>query len=296
VQKLQFFLLLIVFFSLGFTLGIVIPHNVNAFEIASSSGSDVKSDTEYKIEPIEKVSASGPPRMVDITSTDSKLIFKSSIPLACSVVYGITTEYGSIATDEDMSGGAHTDHHPLLTGLEPDTEYNFRVQGTSAEGIFYFSENMKFRTSRAEVKTEANFASMRTNARVITVSSNYGGVKNDDRWGANSAIDEKRSTAWSSNGDGDDAFIEVELSSSIKIYAIEVWTRSMSDGTAIIRSFTVTTDSGEKFGPFTLKDDKEAYRYTIDTVARTLRLDVVESTGGNTGLVEFGVYGQPVKN
>jgi hypothetical protein len=80
------------------------------------------------------------------------------------------------------------------------------------------------------------------------------------------------------------------------VYAVEVWTRSMSDGTAQIFSFTITTDSGEVLGPFSLEDAGQAYRFDVDAVARTLRLDVVDSSGGNTGLIEFAVFGVPVGN
>ncbi len=70
--------------------------------------------------------------------------------------------------------------------------------------------------------------------------------------------------------------------------------RSMGDETAIIKAFTLTTDSVETFGPFTLKDDKKTYRYEVDAVTRTIRLDVVDSTGDNTGLIEIAAYGTPL--
>jgi len=56
----------------------------------------------------------------------------------------------------------------------------------------------------------------------------------------------------------------------------------------------VTTDSDEGLGPFTLPDACKAYRFDVDIMASTLRLDVVDSNGGNTGLVEFAAYGTPV--
>lgn len=68
----------------------------------------------------------------------------------------------------------------------------------------------------------------------------------------------------------------------------------MSDGSAQIRAFTLTTEGSEVLGPFTLQDAARAYRFEVDVTARSLRLDVVESSGGNTGLVEFGAYGRPV--
>jgi hypothetical protein len=68
----------------------------------------------------------------------------------------------------------------------------------------------------------------------------------------------------------------------------------MSDGTAQIFAFTLTTDSGQVLGPFTLQDAEQAYRFDVNVTARSLRLDVADSSGGNTGLVEFAAYGTPV--
>jgi hypothetical protein len=131
-------------------------------------------------------------------------------------------------------------------------------------------------------------------ARVLAVSSNFGGADNDDQWGAKSAIDGNRGTAWSSNGDGNEAYIEIELAHQANIYAIEVWTRSMSNGTAQIFSFTLTTDTGQILGPFSLEDAEQAYRFDVEAVARSVRLDVIDSSGGNTGLVELAVFGIPI--
>jgi hypothetical protein len=232
---------------------------------------------------------------VDITDTDAVLVFESTIPLACSVVYGRTTDYGQISVDQDMGGGAHTDHQPLLLGLEPDTEYHYRVQGTAADGTLYVGEDGTFRTLPAEEKTEVNLASLEAGAQVVAVSSNFGDAANDQAWGANSAIDGQRGTAWSSNGDGDDAFLEIELAQPARLQAVEAWTRIMSDGTAQVFAFTLTTDAGDVLGPFDLPDATQLYRFEVDVVARSLRMDVVESSGGNTGLVEFAVYGTPVE-
>ncbi len=241
---------------------------------------------------IEGVSVDGPPRIADITSGDAILRFQSSIPLACSVVYGETDAFGLIAIDNDMAGGAHSDHHPLMVGLKPDTEYHYRVQGTAADGTLYMSRVRTFRTPPA--LESANLAAMAAGARIVAVSSNYGDGANDSTWGADRALDGSGGTAWSSFGDGNGAYIEIALARPARIDAVEVWTRTMANGTAQIFSFILTTDTGEVLGPFSLPDASRPYRFEVDVVARSLRLDVVESNGGNTGLVEFAAYGTPL--
>jgi hypothetical protein len=250
-------------------------------------------DTFLDIRPLEEVYVSTAPQMTDITPTDAVLLFDSSRPLACSVIYGTTTDYGLVAVDQDMNGGAHTDHQPLLLGLEPDTEYHYRLQGTAPDGTVYISDDMTFRTPPQEANAEVNLASLEAGARVIAVSSNFGGAADDETWGANSAIDRNRGTAWSSDGDGDDAYIEIQLAQPVRLYAIEVWTRTMSNNTAQIFSFTVTTDDGSVLGPFTLDDAERSYRFDVDVITSSMRLDVVDSNGGNTGLIEFAAYGNP---
>lgn len=244
---------------------------------------------------IEEVTADQPPEITNITARDATLIFESSIPLACSVVYGETTDYGLIATDQDMAGGAHSNHSPLLTGLQPDTTYHFRVQGTGADGTFYMSEDMTFRTPPQDEATPTNYAALEEGARIVAVSSNFGGAANDERWGAQSAIDGNRGTAWSSDGDGSEAFLEIELARPIQLSAVEVWSRSMSDGTAQVLAFTLTTDRGQTLGPFRLDDPGASQRIEVDAPASSLRFEVEESTGGNVGLVEFAAYGTPLE-
>lgn len=249
--------------------------------------------TPFPVQPLSEVyGEGGAPEIINITDTHATLHFVSSIPLACSVVYGTSSDYGLIAVDQEMNGGAIIEHNPLLTGLKADTDYHYRVQGSAADGTIYVGEEGVFRTAAASETNEVNLASLAGGAEVLEVSSNFGGAANDGTWGANSAIDENVGTAWSSNGDGNDAYLTVQLSQAGQPTAVEVWTRSMSDGSARTEQFSLTTNTNQTFGPFDLPDDSRAYRFKIDVSEsiESLRLDVVQSTGGNTGLVEFGIY------
>lgn len=240
------------------------------------------------IRPIIDATQGEAPRLAEIGASEAVINFTSSIALACTVVYGETPAYGRITNDPDMSATATIDHRPVLGDLKPDTMYHFRVQGVSLDGTLYLGEQRTFRTAKA-VATKANLA---LGAKVVAVSSNYGGGANSGAWGANSALDGKRSTAWSSSGDGDDAFVEIDLGSPQEITAADVWTRTMSDGTAQIFTFTITTAEGEKFGPYTLPDANKPYRFDLPVTTQRLRLEALKTSGGNTGLVEFQVFGK----
>ncbi len=68
----------------------------------------------------------------------------------------------------------------------------------------------------------------------------------------------------------------------------------MSNGTAIALAFTVTTDSGETFGPYDLPDAENSFEFETAFEAKTLRFDLVETTGGNTGAIGIAVFGEPL--
>ncbi len=277
-------------------VGKVLEGGLEAVQDAVSSITGTPDDGLPVVLPLEDVITDGLPTVGEFAGAEGVLRFVSAIPLACSVVFGETTAYGSLTLDQDMNGGAHSDHHPVLSGLKPDTEYHFRVQGTAEDGRIFASRNMTFRTPPAEAATEVNLLAPDMGAQVVNVSSNFGGGDNAAAWGANSALDGQRSTAWSSNGDGDEAFLEVALPSPSHLHAVEVWTRSMSDGSAQVSTFKIMTDTGEEFGPFTLANADQAHRFEIDAQAANLRLEVISSTGGNTGLVEFAAFGTPLSD
>jgi hypothetical protein len=222
------------------------------------------------------------------------LPIETRIPVACTLVYGTTPEFGKLTLDQDMAGGTHTTHNPLLTDLEPETTYYYRVQGVDDAGTIYVSQTMTFTTPPQEESTVENLLSPELGAQILGVSSNWNGQPNDGSFGILNAFDGSPNTAWSSNGDGNDAWVEIQLAQRSRIQQVEFWTRSMSDGTAQIFEFTVTTDSGETYGPFTLPDPDQPYVFEVEFEAETLRFDVTDSSGGNVGAVEIAVYGEPV--
>ena len=98
-------------------------------------------------------------------------------------------------------------------------------------------------------------------------------------------------TAWSSNGDGSDAWLEIELPSKTRVTSLGFWSRTMGDSAEIF-SFRVVSDSGEVAGPFTLEDAGQTYYFDIEITGKRLRFEAVDTSGGNTGVVAIEVYGE----
>ena len=121
-------------------------------------------------------------------------------------------------------------------------------------------------------------------ATVADVSSEF-----NDSFAATNAIDDSGTSEWSSAGDGDDAFVTIDLGTSREIAGVEFITRSMLDGTAVTETLIVTVDDGATLGPFPAGTPAEPNFAAIETTGRTFRFDVDTSTGGNVGAVEIRI-------
>ncbi len=239
-----------------------------------------ETDDAAGIEPIESILASEIDIAIDPSGTAATLTVETNIPVACAVIYGTDDTYGSIAVDNDMQGGAHHDHGPLLTGLEPDTEYQYVLQGSDAAGTIYRSDPMTFRTPPAA--DNALGTNVAPTGTVTAVSSEF-----SDAFAATNAIDADLGTEWSTAGDGNDAFIEIDLGRPHPITAIAFRTRRMTDGTAITNTFTVTIGDAT-LGPYPAGTDAAILDEPI--TAETVRIDADQTTGGNTGATEIEIY------
>ncbi len=231
------------------------------------------------LEPFEEIQASEVAITADPSGRAAILEVETTIDVACSVVYGTDESFGQIAVDSDMGGSsAHTDHSPVLGGLEPATTYVYRLQGTAPDGTMYISELMTFETPAAP-EGPANIA---VGATVTGVSSEW-----SEAFAATNAFDGDPTTEWSSRDDGNDAWVEIDLGSPQPIGQIVFQTRSMSDGSATTASYAVTAD-GVEYGPFPA-DEPFGELEDLGVVAQVLRFDVDVSTGGNTGAIEIAV-------
>lgn len=122
---------------------------------------------------------------------------------------------------------------------------------------------------------------MALESEVVEVSSEF-----SDTFAAANVIDGNPATEWSSAGDGDDAYLVLDLGGEVNVEAVAYHTRSMTDGTAVTETFTVTVDETDTYGPF------PAGRVDVPFTGRVLRFDVDTSTGGNTGATEIEVFAE----
>ncbi len=171
-----------------------------------------------------------------------------------------------------MGGAAHrTTTCP--GGLEPAATYLFRLQGSGIDGRLYRSELLSFTTPLPSGDTPVDLA---LGARIVEVSSEFSAA-----FAASNAFDGDPTTEWSSLGDGDEAYITIDLGRPVDIGSVVFGTRSMSDGSAITQTFTVTADA-TTHGPFPASEE-----VLLAITAQVLRFDVDHSSGGNTGASEI---------
>ena len=238
-----------------------------------------------------------PPTVVDVKPNSAALVAVTNQKVVCAVSYGPASSYGRISADSVMSPEGHTEHHHLLRGLQPDTEYHYRWSLIGPDGTVYRSEDLTFSTaptvtSGSQTPTSENLALLGSGTRITGTSGNFGGGDNNSTWGANHAIDGDPGTEWSTDGDGDGAWIEIELPTKTHVTSLGFWTRTMGTSAEVL-SFQVVTDVGEVHGPFNLDDASGIHYFPTDLTGKRLRFEAIDTSGGNTGAVEIEVYGEP---
>ncbi len=161
------------------------------------------------------------------------------------------------------------------SGSDADTsESGMDVVATSTElpGVAPSTEATTSRTNLSLVAT------------VVETSSEF----NADFAGAK-AIDGSLSTEWSSMGDGDDAYIVIDLGTAMEITGVGFRTREMSDGTAVTNTYTVSVDGADAIGPLDAGIGLSVSNFAA--MGQVVRIDMYTTTGGNTGAVEIEIYG-----
>ena len=149
------------------------------------------------------------------------------------------------------------------------------------DGRLYQSQLFEFKTPVGAGK-QVPGENVAVGAEVVDVSSEF-----SEAFSAANAVDGNPATEWSSAGDGDEAYLVIDLGRAVKAMAVGFNTRSMVDGTATTETFTVTVDGDTTYGPFAAGIAEVSFE------GRIIRFEVVHSTGGNTGAAEVEVYASP---
>ena len=246
--------------------------------------------TDVEVRPFEEIQAGDVVFEADPLDP-SRGIFRveTTEEAICAIVWGETEDFGRFNNSLTMNGTGIIEHDVVLPDLEQGREYVYVLQGTTADGTLYRSEVATFTipvTDTDEAAPEPDLGpNLAVGATVIDVSSEF-----SDDFAAANAVDGDLSTEWSTQQDGDDGSITIDLGSPTDVTGVAFLTRSMADGSAITETFTVTIGE-ETFGPFPAGSPAQPRTAELTATGQELRFDVETSTGGNVGAVEIQVFG-----
>ena len=124
---------------------IIIQHADYALEQYQA---EVKSDQEtvidfIKLDKLDASSRISKVKVGTVSSTTAEINWKTYKDLCCNIHYGTTSGYGSYVSEERPT----QTHYYLLTGLQPETVYHFKVQYLDEYANSYSSYDYSFRTT-----------------------------------------------------------------------------------------------------------------------------------------------------
>ena len=232
----------------------------------------------------------------NLKNNQATISFNTTSETTCEIQYGLSQDnLNLIATNPMMAPNQFLLFHEVtLYDLSADTTYFFRSSVTDQEGANYFSSSRQFTTTSPSTQlTDKNVALYSEGTRVVDISSNFAGNGLDSTYGGNKAIDGRLSTAWSSNNDGDSAFITLDFGQKRLIKGFGFQSRKMLDGTSIILKLKLVFDNGLfELGPYDTTDPDQLYNFDfIELIDVTkVKIQAVNTTGGNTGVSEIQFY------
>jgi hypothetical protein len=111
---------------------------------------EIKSGDATVIETIRLDRANAPHRIfnvqvADVASTSARITWNTYRSVICNVEYGTTMGYGAIYREERPA----EQHAVILTDLQPETVYHFRVQYIDEAAISHYSYDFPFKTDNA---------------------------------------------------------------------------------------------------------------------------------------------------
>lgn len=239
-------------------------------------------------------------RAEEVGADRAVIRFDTSVETTCELEYGFATDdlpLRAVDPDMDPNDPYSIDHQVPLEDLPSASLIFYRARATTRGGSTFYSEVESFETLAADPAVSStaamsNVALISAGARVMEVSSNFGGADNDGAWGVEAAFDGQMGTEWSTNGDGDEAFVVIDLGQARSLQAVAYRSRKMSDGSSIVTSYRLVLDEGQVLGPFVTPDPDERYEVVLDEPITTtsVRFEAVETTGGNTGAKEIELF------
>lgn len=258
----------------------------------TACGSSANMANDATVRPFDEIRASDVVFEPDPTDPSGQLVHvATNVPTICAIVWGSDDHFGRFNNSLSMNGTGITQHDVILPDVEPGATYHYRIEAIAADGTLYRSAISTFTVPTSPTATTAPSltppgADITNQATVIEVSSEY-----STAFAATNAIDGNPTTEWATTGDGNDAFITLDLGSVSNITGAEFVTRSMADGTATTSTYTVTIDGGAPLGPFDAATTAHPNPVAIKGTGRVIRFDIVNSTGGNVGATEIRIYG-----
>jgi hypothetical protein len=216
--------------------------------------------------------------------------FTSKVPTLASTAFGPDADYGRSA--RMASAAPLLSHEVPLMALTPGSAYMAHVLLIDQRATVFQHQPLEFETLEQTAISETfnNIALLDRGSVVSAVSGNWGGGDLNSSYGANHAIDNNPTSEWSSDGEGNNAWIEITLEQPSEVNGIGFWTRTMGDSAQISR-FRVIANGDIVLGEFDLPDADQVFRFSVpETLVTQLRFEVVESSGGNTGARSIEVY------
>lgn len=231
----------------------------------------------------------------EVSGNRAVVRFETSQPSSGEVLYGTSKDaLDRTATDIAMlPGDLSFTHEVPLEDLKGETKYYWRARAVDRDNAVVLTDVDSFTTEAAEPAPEAeNVALLSAGAEVFEVSSNWGGGDDESSYGANHAFDGKMASEWASDGDGDEAWVELDFGEPRTINGFAFRSRHMADGTAVILKVELAFDGDSERGPFDVPEPTERYQFPIEppVKAQRVRIKAVETSGGNTGAREISFY------
>ncbi|MBU1108835.1 MAG: hypothetical protein KKB51_19315 [Candidatus Riflebacteria bacterium] len=112
---------------------------------------EIKASNATVVEFIRLDRANAPHRIsdvqvADIASTSARITWNTYRSVACNIDYGTTMSYGTIYREVRPS----EQHAVILTDLQPETVYHFRVQYIDEDSVSHYSYDFPFRTDDSD--------------------------------------------------------------------------------------------------------------------------------------------------